>query len=116
MSIGQSLVAVGHPDDAFAGFAPLAALESGEAGGFAISARSTASIFSAFIRSQRCAHRRPGTNYDLAAGRTAIAHRRFGRIVRGGFVPARAVLTGLPTPGDRAVLGESRDGSQQGRP
>src|SRR6516225_8211597 len=116
MSTGQSLVAVGHTDDAFAAFALLAVFESGEASGFAISARGTASKFAAFICCQCCAHRRPGAYYDLAAGRGAIAQRRFGRALRGGLVPACAVLAGLSVPGNRAVFGESGDGRRQDRP
>jgi len=45
-STGQSLVAVGHPDDALAGFALLTVFEGGQSGGFAISARGSADVFS----------------------------------------------------------------------
>jgi hypothetical protein len=103
LSTGQSLVAVGHSDNALTRIALLAVFQGGEPGCFAVSAGGAARVFAAFIRRQRCAHCSTGANYDLAAGSPTVTQRHLVGTFLRVLVPARAIFTGLPIPGDRWV-------------
>ena len=70
-----SFIAVGHADDALAGFALLAVFEGGEPGCFTVFASGGTDVFSGLGCCQCAAHRSASTHDDLAAGGAALAAR-----------------------------------------